>query len=82
VFGGSMNSLINTPVGDIFSFVKTSGITYYAEFSGKNQWQTNNYALLCHVEQYNNDFDNDRHVDGRYKLYGKYLLKMILEKLN
>lgn len=66
-----MNTLINSPVGDIISFVEINGITYYAEFSCENQWQTKDYELLCHVEQCNNDFDNNRHVNGRYKIVWK-----------
>lgn len=66
-----MNTLINTPIGDIISFVEINGITYYAEFFVENQWQIKDYELLCHFEQCNNVFNNNRHVDGRYKIVWK-----------
>lgn len=76
-----MNALINTSIGDIFSFVEINGITYYAEFSGENQWQRKDYQLLCHVEECNNDFDNNRHVDGRYKIAWKISVENDIEEI-
>jgi len=76
-----MNTLINTPIGDISNFVGMNGIMYYAEFSGENQWQTNDYELLCHVEEYDKDFDNNRYVNGRYKIIWKMSPKNDMEEI-